>query len=46
MQAQEAKGAAEGKETESAIIRKDIKERIPDAAEASLAAKRYPCRCV
>ena len=36
MQAQEAKGAAEGKETESAIIRKDIKERIPEAAELPL----------
>ena len=36
MQAQEAKGAAEGKDTESAIIRKDIKERIPDASELPL----------
>jgi preprotein translocase subunit SecD len=36
LQAEEAKGAAEGKETESAKIKKDIKERIPAATELPL----------
>ena len=36
MQAKEAQGASEGKETESAKLKKDIKERIPAAAELPL----------